>query len=361
MKIVLACGGTGGHIFPAFSVAEELKKRNPSVEIVYVCGNMDIESAIFKIIRGERVFSVTSAAFRGGRSLLDIRFLIKLFKGLSASFWFLKKEKPALVVGFGGYFSFPMVFTARLLGIRAMVHEQNVIPGVANKILAKMVNGVALSFEDTLSYFNDKHNLRVTGNPIRSSIENASQKDALQFFGFSPDKKTLLVLGGSQGAESINTLFIDALSYLEPEFKSKLQVLHLCGKMNPAESEAAFKRHGILAKSFSFFERMDLAYGASSAAIGRAGATFLAEIQARKIPAILIPYPYSNGHQSKNAESYSRTDRAIVAEQFGLSSQKLAEHVKSIVALSDEQGSKTMPSVSARARLADYIEETVGV
>jgi len=377
VKIILACGGTGGHIFPAFSVAEELKRRQPSCQIIYACGKKDIESSIFKIVRDEKVISVQSAPFGGRLSLLNPVFLLKLTKGFLQSFFILMKERPQIVVGFGGYFSFPVILVARLLGIRTLIHEQNVAPGVANVFLSRWVDGVALSFAETGTYFSRVKNTRVTGNPIRSSVEKDRREEALSFFKFSRDKVTVLVLGGSQGAESINTLFLEGLFLLSGELKTKVQVLHLCGRMSVETVEAALKAQGVDGRVFSFFERMDLAYGACDFAIGRAGATFLAEIAVKKIPSILIPYPYGDGHQRLNAKAHSQGRECVVAEQKELTPVILAglltRFIKNEEAKSERvlNGSKNIggnghhrfDSMTANSRvlLADFIEEVRGM
>ena len=272
MKIIMACGGTGGHIFPAFSVAEEIRRRDPLAMIIYVCGQRDVENEIFKIISGETVLSIESSAYRGLPSLLSLSFLIRLSRGLWRSLRFLADEKPDLIVGFGGAYSFPVAFMGHWLGIRTLIHEQNVIPGKANKVLAKFVDAVALSFPETQHYLGLKKNFRVTGNPIRSAIEKDCREDALNFFQFSAEKRTLLVLGGSQGAESINRLFLGALKFLPGRLKESIQVLHLCGKMASATSEEAFKNAGVTGRAYSVFDRMGLAYGVTDLALGRAGA-----------------------------------------------------------------------------------------
>lgn len=358
MKLALACGGTGGHIFPAFSLAQELRARRPETQIVYVCGKLDIESEIFRMVIREDVFAIESAPFRGARSLLSPGFLLKLLKGFVSALRFLRREKPDGVVGFGGYFSFPVVIAARLLGIRCVIHEQNVDPGVANRFLCSWADGVALSYEETLKFLNGRRrNLKVTGNPIRVTIEKSpSRREALSFFGFDEKKKTVLVLGGSQGAESINMLFLAALPHVNRTLKENMQALHLCGRMDPAEAERKLRLAGVHARAFSFFDRMDLAYAASDAAIGRAGATFLAEIASKDIPAVLVPYPFGNGHQKLNADIFARDHRAIVTPQADLSAEKMAAYLEKI--LTDPPAPKTrVPSSGARERLADFIEE----
>ncbi len=363
MKFVFACGGTGGHIFPAFAVAEELKKRDPSVEVLYVCGKLDIENKIFKGISREKVFSIESAPFRGVLSLLSLNFLIKLIKGFVQAAACLKKERPDLVAGFGGYFSFPVVCAAKFMGIRTLVHEQNVVPGVANRFLSFWTDGTALSFAETESYLRGRHKSVLTGNPVRSSIETDRRAEAMVFFGFERNKKTILVLGGSQGAESINTFFLQALGFFDEALKQKLQVLHLCGRMNPEAALEGYRQAGIAARAFSFFDRMDLAYSVADLAVGRAGATFLAEISLKQIPAVLIPYPFGSGHQLLNAQSHSRSHRAVVMLQKDLTAEKLAVVVKDSVLEAELDKEPRVPRKDKNARevLADFILETAGM
>jgi len=359
VRVLLACGGTGGHIFPAFSVAEEIRRRRPDARIVYVCGTRDIESEIFALVKGERVERIESAPFRGRRSLWSARFLLKLLAGFRQARAILRRERPDVVVGFGGHYSFPIVAAARLAGVPTLIHEQNVVPGVANKFLMRWVDGAALSFEETRPRLPKHRNMRVTGNPIRASIERDCREEALRSFGFSPDRLTLLVLGGSQGAESINTLFLGALPFLSRGLKDRLQVLHLCGRMEPAEVQAAARDEGVNLRAFSFFDRMDLAYGAADLAVGRAGATFLAEITAKHLPAILIPYPFAGAHQLENARAFGRTGDATILEQGGLKPERLAERIEEKAGrLRPLRGSgPSAAPPSARVKLADFIEE----
>ena len=365
MKIVFACGGTGGHIFPAFSLAEELKRRDPATQIIYVCGKKDIEAAIFKMVSDGTIISIESAPFQGGSALFKPSFYFKLFSGFSQAFSLLKKERPDLVMGFGGYFSFPVVLMAKLLGIPALLHEQNVIPGMANKCLCRLADGVALSYVETKAYLPSLKKISVTGNPIRTSIEMDCRAEALSFFKFSRDKITLLVLGGSQGAESINTIFFEALNHVSVNFIKKVQVLHLCGRLDPRVAQSTGNAKGITVQAYSFFERMDLAYGVTDFSLGRAGATFLAEIEVKKIPAILIPYPFGDGHQFLNAEVFAKHHDAVVAKQKELTPQRLAvflEEMLNNVEFKKNNGNKmngyhAPEKMSARQLLANFIAE----
>ncbi len=359
-RLVFACGGTGGHIFPAFSVAQELKKKFPAARILYVCGKKDIVLEIFRSLASEKVVVMESASFRGVLSLLNPVFLLKLLIGFSQAFRLLVRERPHLVVGYGGYFSFPVVLIAKGLNIRTMIHEQNVVPGAANAFLLRLADAAALSFPETRRQLPAHRNLRVTGNPIREFIEACPPGEGLSFFGFSPDKITLLVLGGSQGAESINTFFLEALPFLSENTKQRLQVLHLCGRMPVSEAEAALARQGVKARAFSFFDRMDLVYSVADISIGRAGATFLAEIKAKNIPAILVPYPFGNGHQKVNAEVFCSEDAdSKFVEQKDLTAERLASLIESMLATAGRRqaSSGARSSDPARPALADFISE----
>ncbi len=362
MTFLFACGGTGGHIFPAISVAEELRLRTPDARIIFVSGKKDIESEIFRFAKNEEVTFIESAAYQGMRSFIDPAFIFKLLRGFLDSKKLLSKEKPQMVVGFGGYVSFPVLMAAQFMGIRTLVHEQNVIPGKANRWIAKRVSAVALSFAETQKYLTHIKKCRVTGNPIRRKIEQGSRDEALPFFGFEKGKKTVLILGGSQGAESINRLFLDSLPLWSQEMKGSLQVLHLCGILLPSESERISRENGVFCRAFSFFDRMDLAYAAADFCVGRAGATFLAEVQAKKIPSLLIPYPYAGGHQLYNAQWHAKIGLALIAEQKDLSAAKFYGLLKDLfeqvsTGKFSQMRNAQSAEMSSRQKLADYIME----
>lgn len=354
MTYLFVCGGTGGHIFPAMAVAEELEDRG--ARVLYVCGGRDIESEIFRSVPRQAVFPVRSAPYRGKSSIADPRFLLKLAQGYFQSRTLLKKLKPSLVVGFGGYVSFPVLLAAKQLGFKTALHEQNVVPGRANRLLARWVDSVALSHEESRPAFLRARRVEVTGNPIRSAIEADRRAEALSTFGFSPSKRTLLVLGGSQGAESVNRLFLSSLAFWDSSMKQGVQVLHLCGRMAPSDAEGACRAAGVDARAFSFYDRMDLAYSAADLCLGRAGATFLAEIRAKGLPAILVPYPYADGHQRENARVFALGGRARVAEQAELTPEKLAALLKE--SFEAPRGAAPEPP-RARAAMASFLESCV--
>lgn len=357
--VVLAAGGSGGHIFPAIGLAEELKRREPSMRVIYLCGTKDIENRILREARGDGLHSIESAPFRGIGSVTDPRFIGSLYRGYRTARRLLAAERPAVVAGFGGYYSFPAVLAARRLGIPTLLHEQNVVPGRANRILARWVDAVAVSFEGTASSFRGARRIVHTGNPIRETIERDCREEALRTFGFSPDRKTVLVLGGSQGAESINTMFTQALRLLDEGTRSRLQALHLCGRMDPRESETLCREAGIPSRAFAFFDRMDLAYGAADVALGRAGATFLSEIAEKDIPAILVPYPHGDGHQRWNARAFADRCGAEIIEQADMTPERTADLLRK--ALQGGASPRRLLSgegATARRRLADLVFES---
>lgn len=358
MKIIFACGGTGGHIFPAVSVCEEIKSRVPGAEMLFVCGKRELENTILSGLIHERLVSIHSAPFRGPRSLWNPAFLVKSLAGFCQAFVLMRREKPDAVVGFGGYVSFPVLLAAKTAGIRTMVHEQNVIPGLANRVLARVAEGVALSHSETKDHLPPLKRIHITGNPIRAFIERPCRVEALEFFGFSDERVTLLVLGGSQGAESVNRFFLAALENVDQAVKEKIQVLHLCGRMPVSTAADRYKVLGVRARVYSFFERMDLAYGAADFALGRAGATFLAEIAVKKIPAILIPYPYGDGHQRFNAKLFSQKNEATVLEQRGLTAERLAQVLTQQIRRSSSTVRPKTEVSSSRRLLSDFILET---
>ncbi len=357
-SLVFACGGSGGHIFPALATGEEIRRRDPEKRLLYVCGKKDFEHAIFKVARNERVVSVDCAPFSRVLPFGPLRFLIKSTAGFFQSLSLLRRERPELVMGFGGYTSFPVLMAARCLGLPTLLHEQNVVPGKANRWMAGRVDAVALSFPGTAGYLPNARRTVVTGNPIRSSVERECREEALKYFGFSPEKKTLLVLGGSQGAESINTLFLQALPRLSGAAKKGLQVLHLCGRMDPRDSERRCAAEGVYARAYSFFDAMDLAYGAADLCVGRAGATFLAEVRTKRLPVLLVPYPFADGHQWANAEAFRGETSVRVEDQKTLGAEKMAGILEEMMREASA-GLRPAPAgarPNAREALADCIE-----
>ncbi len=359
VKILIACGGTGGHIFPALSVAGELKKVS-NADLLFVTDQRAECVLLFR--NGEYKKEILPAVPLPERvGLRTIKFLLKLGKAMSASLSIINRYKPDLVVGFGGYTSAPVVFSAYLLGLPTFIHEQNVVPGRANRFLSRFVNKIAISFKETERYFNRfKSKLILTGNPVRDDISKVTREDALKKFNFNKDKFTILVMGGSQGSHKINKVFIDALSDMEESLKVNLQVIHLVGKRDYEWVNLRYKALNVRVRTFDFLEDMGSAYHAADLVIGRAGASTISELTTLGLPAILIPYPYAQAHQSQNAKLLERQGAAVLIEDDALSIETLKRQIIELIKIKERLttlafNSKRLGNPSASHQLAKEI------
>lgn len=263
-------------------------------------------------------------AFSGGKVM---RFLLSLFKGVLQSLLILLKIQPRVVLGMGGYASFPPLFASYLLRIPFLIHEQNVIPGRANRILGRLAQKVLVSFEETKRFF-PAQRAKVTGVPIRSSMQRIEKELARQRLGLNPKMNTLLVMGGSRGALAINNLLLEMLPSL---LEKGIQVIHICGVSNyPSIKEKVGElREGYLLLPFS--KEMSTLYSSADLCISRAGASTLAEIAFFALPSILIPYPYATDqHQLYNALIFQKRGGAIVFKERGLSAQKVLQKIEEL-------------------------------
>lgn len=326
MKILIACGGTGGHIFPALSVADQLK-RISKVELLFVT-DQRIQSSLFSRNGGYKKEVLQAVPLPERLGLHCLRFLLKLTKAVFASLFIVKRFRPDLVVGFGGYTSAPVVFSAYLLGVPSLIHEQNVVPGRANRFLARFVNKIAISFSETQKYFKRfNYKIFLSGNPVRDDILKVTKEDALKKFNFNKNIFTILVMGGSQGSHKINEVFIDALSDMEESLKANLQVIHLIGRKDYVGVSLRYKALNIKVRTFDFLEDIGFAYHAADLVVGRAGASTISELTALGLPAILIPYPYAQAHQKENARFLAGDNAAVLIEDDNLSAEILKRQI----------------------------------
>ena len=331
MRIILTGGGTGGHIYPALAVAERLQYLHPDCEILYVGTDRGLEKEIvpkrnlpFRTISAEGLPRKLSPAL--------LKAVKKAADGCLEAGKIVKEFQPDLVIGTGGYVCGPMVLAARLHGVPTMIHEQNAFPGVTNKILARFADCIMVNFEESAQYFVHKERIAVTGLPVRQEVLDADKKAGLQYFGFSADKTTLLVTGGSRGARSLNRAMVDA--YPELVHHSDLQIIHLTGRLDYDDTIAAIAEKGIdLAKYPQivikpYLDEMQHGLAAADFCAGRAGATFLAEITACGLPCILIPYPYAaENHQEYNAKALVNQQAAYMVLDKDLTGAVLCEHI----------------------------------
>lgn len=311
-KVIISGGGTGGHIFPALAIANELKARYPQIDILFVGaeGKMEMERVP---AAGYRIIGLPIVGLQ--RKLTFSNFLLpfKLLKSLSKAKTVLKDFKPQVVIGVGGYASGPTLKMAQRLGIPTLIQEQNSYPGKTNRLLAKNVAAVCTAYEGLESVF-PADKIRLTGNPVRSELKALalSREDAFACFPqLDPSKKTILVIGGSLGARTLNESVLFAADQLEAH---NVQILWQCGKyyFEAMKTEAAGKQGVVL---LDFIARMDAAYTVADVIVSRAGALSISELCLVGKPTLLVPSPnVSEDHQTKNAMALVNKNAAVLVK-----------------------------------------------
>lgn len=328
MKVLVATGRSGGHIFPAISFIEEFKARQADADILLVLPKKAVNSGNIPALCRIEFTSVTNIEF--SLSAGGIKSALNLLKGALKSFYLLISFKPDIVVGFGSLNSAPFILLAWLMRIQTLIHEQNVIPGRANKFLSRLCDKTAISFERTSAYLPvSAQRLLVTGNPIRRQLRKTERKEALGFFGFDEGKFTVMASGGSQASARINECLLKALPGM-PDI-GRLQVIHLCGSRDIDCLNKAYKELGIRARLFTFLDKIHYAYSIADLAVTRAGASTISELIEFCVPAIIIPYPFAREHQKANAAMLKEAGCAIVIDDDGLSPQSLRQEVSSFI------------------------------
>ncbi len=337
MKVILSGGGTGGHIYPALTLADQIKKLQPDADIIFVGTEQGLEKDIIPRY-GYPLKFIDVAGFKRSLSLDTLRSAVKLIKGLSEANEIIGREQPDLVIGTGGYVCGPICFLAALHGIPTCIQEQNAMPGVTNKILSKRVNKVYLGYKEAEKYFAPKEKLVFTGNPIRSEILEHTREEGLAELGLDPKKKTILVSGGSRGARSINNAMLDAEIALSG--RGDVQVLHATGDVNyEAYMKKVAERGGVESNIIikPYLHNMPMALAAADLAVFRAGAIGLAELMAKGIPSILVPYPYATAnHQEYNARAVEAAGAAKVIIDKELTGERILEAIEHLLLHQDE-------------------------
>ncbi|NWF76515.1 MAG: undecaprenyldiphospho-muramoylpentapeptide beta-N-acetylglucosaminyltransferase [Nitrospirae bacterium] len=300
MKVIIAGGGTGGHLFPGLALAEEFKRRDPSTEVIFVGTEHGLEARVIpregytlKFLRAEGLVGVSI--------IKKVKAIIKIFFSIIDSYRIIKTVRPDIIIGVGGYASGVILFVASIKSIPTMIIEQNAIPGMTNKILGKFVNTVCISYQESISFFPGVRTF-LTGNPVRLQVFKGNIEAAYKLFSLERELFTIFIFGGSAGARSINRAMVDALNYLY-DLKDKIQFLHQTGQRDYENIRDAYRKVGFKGTIAPFIYQMGEAYAVADIVISRAGATTLAELTALGKPAILIPYPYAAGnHQEINAK-----------------------------------------------------------
>jgi UDP-N-acetylglucosamine--N-acetylmuramyl-(pentapeptide) pyrophosphoryl-undecaprenol N-acetylglucosamine transferase len=313
LRVILSGGGTGGHIFPAVAIANEIKKLVPQAEILFVgaLGRMEMEKVP---AAGYKIIGIPIAGLQRKLTLSNFKLPLLLLRSFFQTRKIISEFKPQVVVGTGGYASGPILRTAAGKGIPTLIQEQNSYAGITNRILSKKVNRICVAYEGMENFF-PKEKILLTGNPVRQDISGPEDKrnEALKFFNLDPNKKTILVIGGSLGARTINEAMVAGLDELD---KNKIQLIWQTGKSFFEKArEAARKFSADSIYAFDFISRMDLAYAAADIVISRAGASSVSELCNTGKPCILVPSPnVAEDHQTKNAMALVKKNAALLVK-----------------------------------------------
>lgn len=315
-KFILSGGGTGGHIYPAIAIANELKLQFPDAEFLFVGAKDKMEMQ--KVPQaGYEIKGLWIAGLQRKLTLQNMMFPLKLASSLLASKRIIREFKPNVVIGTGGFASGPLLQAAGSAGIPTVIQEQNSFPGITNKLLSKKANAICVAYENLERFF-PREKIILTGNPVRQDLIDIDTKrnEAIAFYGLDPNKKTLLVLGGSLGARRVNQLIEKELD----NFLSQgVQIIWQCGKLY-FEDYKKYNQHNV--KVVDFIERMDFVYAAADVIISRAGASSVSELCIVGKPVIFIPSPnVAEDHQTKNAQAIVDAKGAILLRESELDSQ----------------------------------------
>ena len=339
MKVVIACGGTGGHLFPGLAVAEVLRQRGHDV-LIFI-SEKEIDSLAVRDYVG--MFRFEKLPSIGLPRLVSLA-MLGFVRGFAASVQrcrvLYRDFRPDAVLGMGGFTSTAPMLAGRLMKLPTFIHESNAIPGKANRLNARLAKVVLLGFAECARFF-PKSRTEVTGTPIRAGLrEKLDQREAQAIFGLheGAEKKTLLVMGGSQGAHGINEAVVRAA----PEWKTALQIIHFTGRDDEASVRAAYEAAGVSASVAAFHHRMQEAYSAADFAIARSGAASLSELAYFGLPSLLIPYPFAaEDHQTFNARIFTDAKAAVALKERETTADYLAKIVLEIL--------RSPPKLSAMA------------
>jgi len=320
-RVAIACGGTGGHLFPGVAVAEALKQRGCAVTLLISPKEVD-QKAVQGAV-GMQVATLPAVGLSRGKLLAFARGFVVSYRAAGKLF---QAERPEAVLAMGGFTSAPPVLAGRFAGAPTFLHESNTIPGRANRWLSWTVSEAFVGFQEAAGRLHTRK-VKVTGTPVRPQFQPADAAACRQALGLDPQRPVLLVTGGSQGASGLNDLVIAALPFLT-KLIPELQLFHLTGPGDVGKVEQACAAQKIRAIVRPFFTEMHVALGAASAAISRAGASSLAELAAMRVPAILVPFPAAtDNHQYFNALAFEKSGAACLMPQRGTTAELLAAKV----------------------------------
>lgn len=363
MKIIVSGGGTGGHIYPALTLIRTLQQKVDKLEVLYVGTHAGLEADIIPK-EGIPFATVDLQGFKRSLSPENLLRAARAIKGVGKAMGIVRKFQPDVVVGTGGYVCGPVLMAASLLGIPSLIQEQNVIPGITNKILSKFVNKIATGYQEANGAF-PANKVVFTGNPIRQEVMAQRQEADYEAFALRPDTTTILVSGGSRGARTINRAMVEVLKHYAG--RRDVQILHATGKGEYEDIISRISAAGLdlqqadNIKVKPYLYNMPQAMAIADLAIFRAGATGLAELTAKGIPAILVPYPYAaENHQEHNARAVEKAGAARVILNKDLTAQGLIQAIDELIGKPDKL--RAMAEASAklgRPEAADTISELI--
>jgi UDP-N-acetylglucosamine--N-acetylmuramyl-(pentapeptide) pyrophosphoryl-undecaprenol N-acetylglucosamine transferase len=317
LKFILSGGGTGGHIYPAIAIANELKLRFPDCEILFVGAKNKMEMQ--KVPQaGYKIIGLWIAGIQRKLTIDNLLFPVKLISSLLKARTIIRDFKPNIVIGTGGFASGPLLRVAAIAGVPTVIQEQNSYPGITNKWLSRKANKICVAYENLEQFF-PKNKIIMTGNPVRQDLINikGKRKEAIDYFKLSEDKKTVLILGGSLGARRINQLIAKELVSFSSQ---EVQIIWQCGKLYFEEYKHFNDNKNV--QVLAFIDRMDLVYAAADIVISRSGASSVSELCIVGKPVIFIPSPnVAEDHQTKNAKSIVNKNGALMIKEIELDTQ----------------------------------------
>ncbi len=348
LRVIIAGGGTGGHIFPAIAIAQALQRERPDTAVLFAGakGKMEMEQVPQS---GFEIVGLDIAGFNRNHLLKNISLPFKLIKSAWQASQILNNFRPDVVVGVGGYASFPVLRAAQQKKIPTVIQEQNSFAGKSNKILGQRANLICVAY-DGMDRFFDEKKLVHTGNPVRKIVANSNltREQGQQWLGLNPEKKTILIVGGSLGAKSINE---SIRANLQELLQEDIQIVWQTGKLFKNEALEIAKSHPEKIKTFEFIREMDYAYAAADIVVSRAGALAIAELCIVGKPVIFVPYPFAaEDHQTSNAISLVANEAAMMVKDQDANSML---HKKIIQLLHDQNMQDKMASNIKKLAIKD--------
>ncbi|HEX5398715.1 MAG TPA: undecaprenyldiphospho-muramoylpentapeptide beta-N-acetylglucosaminyltransferase [Verrucomicrobiae bacterium] len=350
--VAIACGGTGGHLFPGLAVAAQLKQRG--CDVTLLISPKEVDQQAVKSARDVEVFTLPALALQNGNYF---SFGAGFLKSFLASRKIFNRRRPVAVLAMGGFTSAPPVFAAKDMSVKTFLHESNTVPGRANRILSRFVDGAFVGFPEAAGRLKTRK-VVTTGTPVRPQFQSRDTAHCRTALGLDAGLPTILIVGGSQGAHGLNEMMLSALPLLA---EKNWQWLHLTGAKDFEKVKAAYDARGMKAVVKPFLAEMDLVLGTATAAVSRAGASSLAELAAMRLPALLVPFPAAaHNHQYFNASAFEKTGAAKLIEQKKANPEGVAavlsELVENNIARSEIQNALAQwHEPRAAERIADAI------